>query len=238
MNDRSEPVGVSPEFLRWVAPLGAAILLILTLSLPACDVLEDDDEAGVVDATGDAPLAEESAVKPVVPATVSVPAFDDPPGVAGAQWEDRMPADAGRTILVPATTLFPGSAWVDPDVENPYSGEAEAIAAGKRHFAAYNCAGCHAPLGGGGMGPPLSDDAWIYGGEPAQIYLSIMHGRGNGMPAWASMLPRKTTWELVAYIETLDEIDNYARAAGFDERSPPGNRPPEGAPGSETTEEK
>lgn len=66
------------------------------------------------------------------------------------------------------------------------------------------------------MGPPLSDDEWIYGGEPAQIYLSIMHGRGGGMPAWASMLPRQVAWELVAYIETLNDIENYAAELGFE----------------------
>jgi cytochrome c oxidase cbb3-type subunit 3 len=117
---------------------------------------------------------------------------------------------------VPATTLFPGGARVDPGIENPFAGDAAAIAAGKRHFAAFNCAGCHAPLGGGGMGPPLSDDDWIYGGEPAQIYLSIVHGRAQGMPAFGAMLPGKTVWELVAYVETLSEIQDAAAELGFD----------------------
>lgn len=134
-------------------------------------------------------------------------------GIAG----NRNPAEGDRTMLVPATTLFPGSARVDPEIENPFSGDAKAIAAGKRHFAAFNCSGCHAPLGGGGMGPPLSDNEWIYGGEPAQIYLSIMQGRPEGMPAWSSMLPQRTAWELVAYIETLPEIEDHAKRLGFDD---------------------
>src|SRR5690606_611642 len=66
------------------------------------------------------------------------------------------------------------------------------------------------------MGPPLSDDDWIHGSEPAQMYLTIMHGRPEGMPAFGSMLPRRTAWEIVAYIETLSEIDNYATHLGFD----------------------
>jgi len=117
---------------------------------------------------------------------------------------------------VPATTLFPGAARVDPAIENPYAGDAAAIAAGERHFAAFNCAGCHAPLGGGGMGPPLSDSEWIYGDEPAQIFLTIVHGRPQGMPAFGSMLPGRAIWELVAYIDTLDEIDEPAAELGFD----------------------
>jgi len=36
------------------------------------------------------------------------------------------------------------------------------------------------------------------------------------MPAFGSMLPRQTIWELVAYIETLDEIENPAAELGFD----------------------
>src|SRR5690606_15804703 len=105
---------------------------------------------------------------------------------------------------------------IDPAILNPLSGDPEAVAAGERHFAAFNCGGCHAPLGGGGMGPPLSDDAWIYGSEPAQIYLSILHGRPDGMPAWSSMLPRRTIWELVSYIETLAEIQDPTAARGSD----------------------
>lgn len=70
-------------------------------------------------------------------------------------------------------------------------------------------------MGGGGMGPPLSDDAWIYGSEPAQVYISIMQGRPEGMPAWSSMLPQRTAWELVSYIETLSEVDDYAARKGF-----------------------
>jgi mono/diheme cytochrome c family protein len=137
---------------------------------------------------------------------------------ADATFADRMPAEPGRTILVPATELFPGTVRIDPGIENPLAGNAEAVAAGERHFAAFNCDGCHAPLGGGGMAPSLSDGVWIYGGEPAQIFLSIMHGRPDGMPAWASMLPARTVWELVAYILSLPEIDDYAAARGFEYR--------------------
>lgn len=218
--------------------LGSAVVrgvgaLMLVLPMAGCDFL--GSEAGTQASESDsAAAAGQDETKPVEPAVETVPAFTPRADDDAAQWLDRMPADDGRTILIPATTLFPGNARVDPQVENPYSGDAEAIAAGERHYNAYNCAGCHAPLGGGGMGPPFSDTEWIYGGEPAQIYLSIMHGRGNGMPAWASMLPGKTAWELVAYIETLDQIDNYAREAGFDERSPARNQEQDGGAATRT----
>lgn len=134
----------------------------------------------------------------------------------GEGLQGRLPAEGDQAIYIANTELFPGAARLDPRVENPYSGDPDAISAGERHFAAFNCAGCHAPLAGGGMGPPLSDDDWIHGGEPAQIFMTIMHGRPEGMPSWSSMLPRRTVWELVAYIETLNEIENYAAELGFD----------------------
>lgn len=139
------------------------------------------------------------------------------PEPAKSDIADRMPTSPSLTMMIPATALFPGATAVIPDVPNPYDSDEQAIAAGERHFAAFNCSGCHAPLGGGGMGPPLSDAEWIYGGSPSQIYLSIVHGRPDGMPAWGAMLPKKTVWELVAYIETLDEIDRPAARKGFDE---------------------
>lgn len=90
-----------------------------------------------------------------------------------------------------------------PDIRNPYGGDPNAIVQGGKLFASMNCNGCHAPLGGGGMGPPLSDREWIYGGTPAAIYLSIVQGRPNGMPSWGRSLPPEAIWNLVAYIETL-----------------------------------
>ena len=40
---------------------------------------------------------------------------------------------------------------------------------GQLLFEQMNCSGCHAN-GGGGMGPPLMDDEWIYGSQPNQIF--------------------------------------------------------------------
>lgn len=88
-------------------------------------------------------------------------------------------------------------------INNPYRGDKEAIAAGKALFTSMNCVGCHAPQGGGGMGPPLSDDVWIYGGDPADIYLTLSHGRPKGMPAYGGALPPQSLWSLVTYVKTL-----------------------------------
>ena len=90
-----------------------------------------------------------------------------------------------------------------PALRNPYEGDAQSIAQGRELFRAMNCVGCHAAEGGGGMGPPLSDKTWIYGGEPAQIYLTIVQGRPNGMPSFANALPPDQVWKLVSYVRSL-----------------------------------
>ena len=83
--------------------------------------------------------------------------------------------------------------------------EREAAQRGMQFFNQMNCVGCHAPNGAGGMGPSLSDSKFIYGSEPANIYLSILQGRPKGMPAWGGMLPDEVIWDLVAYIQSISK---------------------------------
>ena len=67
----------------------------------------------------------------------------------------------------------------------------------------FNCAGCHASGGGGGMGPPLMDDEWRYGSDPASIFDTIMKGRPNGMPSFGGHIPEDQVWQLVAYVRSM-----------------------------------
>jgi cytochrome c oxidase cbb3-type subunit 3 len=99
--------------------------------------------------------------------------------------------------------LQPGGVHSEPQVQNPYSGNAYAISEGQRLFSWYNCAGCHAN-GGGGMGPPLIKDQWTYGGQPANLFDTIVKGRPNGMPSWGGRIPEYQVWQLVAYIRSLN----------------------------------
>jgi cytochrome c oxidase cbb3-type subunit 3 len=86
--------------------------------------------------------------------------------------------------------------------EGLYGDNAYALNDGKRLFVAYNCGTCHSH-GGGGMGPPLMDSAWIYGFEPANIYATIANGRPNGMPSFRNRIPPSQMWELVAYVRSM-----------------------------------
>jgi cytochrome c oxidase cbb3-type subunit III len=86
---------------------------------------------------------------------------------------------------------------------NPYAGDEQAVRDGYRYYLWYNCAGCHGTLGGGGIGPPLRDDDWIYGGDPASIYQSIYQGRPDGMPAYGAIASEVMIWKMTAYIQAL-----------------------------------
>ena len=103
-----------------------------------------------------------------------------------------------------APTIFPGNSGPPPvDVRaNLYDNNANAIAQGQQLYIQMNCVGCHSH-GGGGMGPPLMDDEWRYGGRIDQIATSIAEGRPNGMPSWRSKLTDDQIWQLAAYVRSL-----------------------------------
>jgi cytochrome c oxidase cbb3-type subunit III len=88
-------------------------------------------------------------------------------------------------------------------VPNPFAGDRAAIGEGRRLFTGFNCAGCHGDHAGGGMGPSLRDEDWLYGQDDAQIFSSIAEGRAHGMPSWQSKLTEDQTWRLVAYLKSL-----------------------------------
>jgi cytochrome c oxidase cbb3-type subunit 3 len=103
------------------------------------------------------------------------------------------------------SALQPGLPAETTHVANPYENNAYAQSEGQRLFGWYNCAGCHAN-GGGGMGPALMDDRWIYGSSPENVYATIVQGRPNGMPSFAGRIPTYQVWQLVTYVRSLSGL--------------------------------
>jgi cytochrome c oxidase cbb3-type subunit III len=111
-----------------------------------------------------------------------------------------MRAVAALTAIVAlASSAF---CQVTPDSSNPLQGSAEAAAAGKALFGKMNCAGCHGYDLTGGMGPDLTDDSWLYGGKPGEIFHTISEGTPRGMPSWKGQLTPDQIWQLVTYIQS------------------------------------
>jgi cytochrome c oxidase cbb3-type subunit 3 len=139
-------------------------------------------------------------------------------GSTACKREDRhfplqpMAPEGADTLRL--TSFRAGGSSPASEPESPYRYNAPGINEGKRLYSAYNCAGCHALAGGGGMGPALSDDKWIYGHAPRQIHASIVQGRPDGMPAWGDRIPPQQVWQLVAYIESMTGATSRAAAPG------------------------
>jgi len=65
---------------------------------------------------------------------------------------------------------------------------AEALDIGSSLYANY-CAQCHGSAARGAIGfPNLTDDAWLYGGQPETIEYAILNGRSGIMPALGAAL--------------------------------------------------
>jgi cytochrome c oxidase cbb3-type subunit 3 len=128
----------------------------------------------------------------------------------GCKREQRsfepQPSLAGTLEAVQISGLNPGPA-IPRSLSIPalYQESAYAVAEGQRLYEQYNCVGCHAH-GGGGMGPALMDDYWIYGSEPANIFATIMQGRPNGMPSFRNRIPEYQAWEIAAYVRSLSGL--------------------------------
>ena len=66
------------------------------------------------------------------------------------------------------------------------------------------CSPCHGMHGEGNIGPNLTDDFWLHGALPTQIYRTIMEGvPAKGMLSWKTQLPVGQILTLAAYVDTL-----------------------------------
>lgn len=128
--------------------------------------------------------------------------------LAACQREERSSRpepDLGETENpIAVTTLAPGGER--PEVSerkaNAFEANAFHLSEGKRLFGWFNCSGCHAN-GGGGMGPALMDQKWIYGSSLESIHATIRDGRPNGMPTFRDRIPDDQIWEIAAYVRSL-----------------------------------
>ena len=121
--------------------------------------------------------------------------------------EERHLRDTSATVPgwqdVEMSELYPGTPRPQGVAASiPEEKEAYTVSEGKRLYESFNCVGCHAH-GGGGIGPPLMDDQWIYGAEAANIMATIQEGRPNGMPAFRFRIPETQTRQLAAYVRSL-----------------------------------
>jgi cytochrome c oxidase cbb3-type subunit III len=129
--------------------------------------------------------------------------------LGGCEREERdyrpTPAAAARSQTITLSAIQAGGESAPIAVPNEYEESAYAASEGKRLYRWYNCNGCHAN-GGGGSGPPLMDDRWIYGSAPANIIATILEGRPNGMPSFRGKIPDYQAMQLAAYVRSMSGL--------------------------------
>ena len=78
------------------------------------------------------------------------------------------------------------------------------IASGKTIFT-NNCAACHRADLGGQIGPNLTDDHWIFGGDVKNVFHVISNGGrdGKGMVAWKATLKPTEIQQVASYILSM-----------------------------------
>ncbi len=80
-----------------------------------------------------------------------------------------------------------------------------------------DCSQCHGSDAKGGMGyPNLTDNDWLWGGDPEQIKTTLVNGRQAAMPAWEAILKESGVHEVSEYVLKLSgqEYDAEMAAAG------------------------
>jgi cytochrome c oxidase cbb3-type subunit III len=86
------------------------------------------------------------------------------------------------------------------------------VLAGKAEFVKL-CAKCHGNKGEGKDGPNLTDEFWLYGGAPIDIFNTISNGTSKGMPDWGPKLGRGAVKQITAYVVSLRNTNQPGKAA-------------------------
>lgn len=86
-----------------------------------------------------------------------------------------------------------------------FTADAALISKGKEVFNTMNCGSCHRPDGGGNaIGPNLTDEFWIHGGEVKQVFNTIKNGAvDKGMPAWGKSLSPSDVRNVTFFVMSL-----------------------------------
>ena len=112
--------------------------------------------------------------------------------------------------------------------------DAPMLAAGKATFVR-SCINCHGSKAEGKEGPNLTDNSWLYGGNPTEIYQTIFLGTKKGMPSWGPKLGGGAVKQVTAYVLSLRNTNVPGKAAQGTEWVP--SEAPAEAPGPATEPE-
>ena len=114
--------------------------------------------------------------------------------------DDNPPADLQAQIDAKVNELGPYVAKL--------SQNQNALKVGSRLFL-QNCAVCHGSNAKGAPGyPNLTDNDWLYGGEPQNILTTLHNGRVGGMAAWRDQLGEDGVRAVAEYVLSMSGNQN------------------------------
>lgn len=123
-------------------------------------------------------------------------------GPASMQSEYREEAIEQHAAL---QAYFDANPLVPPKTEELLAGAVDSavLAKGRARFTK-TCAACHGEAAQGLIGPNLTDDHWLHGGQVTQIFNTITKGvPAKGMPPWGRAFPPDELAALVSYVRSL-----------------------------------
>lgn len=125
------------------------------------------------------------------------------PGILGwtqqGQYEEEVAA--AREQFAP---IFAN--YADMTVEQVAQDE-DALRIGQRLYA-INCSVCHGSDARGAFGfPNLTDNDWIWGGQPEQIKTTLNQGRQAAMPAWLAVIGDEGVRSTAAYVRQMAGLE-------------------------------
>ncbi len=116
--------------------------------------------------------------------------------VAGAADEKSRGDDRGVLRAIAAAPLA-AREW-----HNPYEGQPDAIAAGKKLFSQH-CAGCHGDDARGRGHAANLRSPGVQRATPGELVWFLRNGNlWRGMPSWSG-LPIERRWQIVTYLKSL-----------------------------------
>ena len=86
-----------------------------------------------------------------------------------------------------------------------FTQDAAIIEKGKSVFTEYNCGSCHRNDGGGNtIGPNLTDEYWLHGGDIKNVFSTIKNGVvEKGMPAWGKSMKPEAVRDVTFFVMSL-----------------------------------
>lgn len=120
----------------------------------------------------------------------------------GQLQDDEYKTEVAQAEVVKKQYLSKAANQVDENTVKLVT-DAEAIKAGEAIYK-QNCAACHGDKGQGMVGPNLTDDYWLHGGNIKAVFKTVKYGvAAKGMPTWEKQLSPKQLSDVSNYIKTL-----------------------------------